>query len=123
MKASTYAHAISRLIEGGSDQGKLGDTLVAHLKESGRMKLLPGILAELKASAARNASVADSVEVAHESDAHAALAAAKAEGITASKAHVNHTLLSGWRARSKGTLVDRSGKRALIDLYRKIANA
>ena len=123
MKASTYAHAINRLIEAGNDEKKLGDTLMAHLKESGRLKLLPGILAELNASALRNASVADSVEVAHESDAPAALAAAKAEGVEASKAHVNHTLLSGWRARSKGTLIDRSGKRALIDLYRKIANA
>ena len=123
MKAATYAHAITRLIEAGNDEKKLGDTLVAHLQESGRMKLLPGILAELKASGARNASIAPSVEVAHEHDAHAALTSAKAGGIDAPKAHVNHTLLSGWRARNKGTLIDRSGKRALIDLYRKIANA
>ncbi len=123
MKASTYAHAIHRLIESGSDEAKLGDTLVAHLKASGRMKLLPGILAELNANAKRGAMVADTVEVAHEADAHVALAEAKTLGVIASKAHVNHTLLSGWRAKSKGTLVDRSGKRALIDLYRKIANA
>ncbi len=123
MKAATYAHAISRLIASGTDEGKLGDTLVAHLKASGRMKLLPGILAELTATKARNASVAPSVEVAHEKDAAAALLEAKAEGVHAEKAQVNSSLLSGWRAKSKGTLIDRSGKRALIDLYRKIANA
>ncbi|HRH23969.1 MAG TPA: hypothetical protein PK109_00020 [Candidatus Paceibacterota bacterium] len=122
MKAATYAKAIDRLVEAGTDQAKLAENLLKNLSATGRMKLLPGILGELKAYEARRQAVAPRVEVAHEKDASAALAAAKAEGITAEKAHVNHSLIRGWRARSRGTLVDRSSKRALIDLYRRIAN-
>jgi hypothetical protein len=33
---------------------------------------------------------------------------------------VNADLLSGWRLTTADTLIDRSGKRALIDLYRTI---
>lgn len=119
---ATYAHAIERLIASGMPEGKIGDNLVAHLKSRGRLKLLPSILAELEASKARNASVVAHVEVAHEKDKAGAIASAKEAGINAEHASVNHSLISGWRAQSKGLLADRSGKRALLDLYRNIGN-
>lgn len=120
---ATYAHAIDRLISSGLDQGKLGDNLVLHLKERGRMKLLPGILAELRTYQAKRSTVASKVEVAHEKDSARALAFAREIGVDVAHASVNRSLISGWRAQSKGTLVDRSGKRALLELYRKIAHA
>lgn len=123
MKARTYVEAIHRLRSAGVDEKKIGDNLVAHLKSRGALKLLPGILTELRAYEARMRSVEATVETAKESGASTALAGAKDAGITATKAVVNPSLISGWRARAKGILVDHSGKRALLDLYRKVADA
>lgn len=117
-----YAQALSESIKRGSDDAKLVDGLMKHLKEEGRMKLLPGILRELKRLQARDAKLAPSVEVASEAEGGAALAAASSAGITAPRVSVNPSLIRGWRARSGSTLVDRSAKKALVDLYQKITN-
>lgn len=117
-----YAQAIENLMEKGGDDKKIVAELTNHLTKTGRAKLLPGILRELKVLEARKATLAPQVEVASEKEADAALKAAKEAGIDAPKAHVNHALITGWRARSGGTLVDRSAKQGLIDLYRKITN-
>ena len=116
-----YAKAIDELSRReGAKAKELVAQLVAHLSATGRSKILPGILRELKVLEARRAKHAPFVEVASAAEAEWALAEAKKEGIEASKAHVNHALVSGWRARSGGTLVDRSAKRGLIDLYRAV---
>ncbi|MCI0597865.1 hypothetical protein L0Y34_02235 [Candidatus Parcubacteria bacterium] len=94
--------------------------LIAHLKSSGRMKMLPHIARELRKIGARRRLHAPHVEVASEKEKARALAEARAAGIDAKDVHVNRALISGWRARSAGMLVDESGKRALIDIYRKI---
>jgi F0F1-type ATP synthase delta subunit len=123
MLQTTYAKAIDRLVASGTNQGGIADSLVAHLKSRGRLKLLPGILNELKASEARHKTSDARVEVASEKESAAALRAAKEAGIDVAQAHVNHSLLHGWRAQTKGMLIDRSGKRALLDLYRRITDA
>ncbi len=121
MKSSVYADALRNLAsKKGADEGKFASNLIAHLGQTGRMKLLPAILRDLRTKEQRNKAVEASVEVAREADAKRALAGAKEAGIAAEKATVNPSLLSGWRARSGGTLVDRSGKRQLIELYRNI---
>lgn len=117
---AAYAKALERLIEAGHDEAKAVEKLVANLAARGRLKLLPLIRAELQASHARKSLTNARIEVASEHEKHAALAAAKAEGIEAHDAVVNPALLKGWRARKGGIQVDRSGKRALIDLYRRI---
>lgn len=118
-----YAQALDELAhQEGSDSKKLVTTLVTHLKAAGRMKLLPGILREYKIREARRAKLAPSVEVATDAEKHAAIAAAAKEGIVVTHATVNHALIKGWRARTGGTLVDRSAKRGLIDLYRNVTN-
>ncbi len=123
MRAATYADALTHAAGSeGADEAKLVSGLIAHLKESGRMKLLPGILLELKRAAARRATLAPSVEAASEGEAKGALAAAAAAGIHAKEVRVNPSLISGWRARGGGTLIDQSGKQALVDLYRHITN-
>lgn len=94
--------------------------LIAHLKSSGRMKMLPQIARELRKVAARRLAQESKVEVAHEKDKHHALIEAGKMGIDARHATVNHTLIDGWRARKGGALVDRSAKRALIDIYQKV---
>jgi len=105
-----------------ADEKKIVATLVQHLEETGRTKLLPRIARELAILEARRAKLAPQVEVASEGEAHTALAEAKAAGIEVSKATVNHALIKGWRARNGGTLIDKSAKRGLIDIYRNVTN-
>jgi F0F1-type ATP synthase delta subunit len=95
-------------------------TLIAHLRHTGRMKLLPQVLRELRTQAAREALLAPKVEVAHEKESARALRLAGAAGIHAKHARVNHSLVKGFRARSGSTLMDQSAKRALIDIYQQI---
>ena len=94
--------------------------LVAHLKSTGRVKMLPAILRQLRTIAARRRALAPVVEVAHEKEAARALRDAAAAGIVAKHVHINTALIHGWRARSGSQLVDRSAKRALIDIYQKV---
>jgi hypothetical protein len=93
---------------------------VAHLKAHGRLKLLPGILRELKRLEWRAHALDPHVEAASEVERSSAIEAAKKEGITAQSSSVNPELIRGWRARTQGALIDRSGKRALVDLYQAI---
>ena len=74
------------------------DELKAHLERTGRMKLLPQIVRELKAQEARERALAPRTETAKE----------------------NPSLISGFRTIENGILTDRTGKRALLDIYQKI---
>lgn len=73
------------------------DELKKHLERTGRVKLLPRILAELKERAAREAKLAPRKETAKE----------------------NPDLISGWRTIENGVLTDRTGKRALVSIYQR----
>ncbi len=117
-----YAQALAESITQGADEKVLADGLIKHLKAEGRSKLLPGILRELKRLDERAQKLAPSVEVASESESKEALREAAEAGITAPHATVNPSLIRGWRARAGGTLIDRSAKRALVDLYQRITN-
>jgi len=116
----SYAIALTNAIASGTDEAKAVDALIATLKADGRLKLLPGIVRELKKIEAKKSVLAPAVEVAHKSDEADALKEAAALGITAAHAKVNHDLVSGWRATAKGKLIDRSGKRMLTDIYQNV---
>ncbi len=118
-----YATVVTRLLASGRKEDEIVGNLVKHLKAKGRVKLLPGILRALKTQMERSKTLGATVEVASKEEAKTALAEAKALGIDAEEAVVNPILLSGWRARKEGVLVDRSGKRALTDIYRGIVKA
>lgn len=77
------------------------DTLIAHLKRTGRLKLLPRVLRELQQLEAREHQRAPKKETTKE----------------------NPSLISGWRSLEGGQLTDYSGKGALIEIYRGITNA
>ena len=117
---AVYAKALQKLIDAGHAEAEAVEKLVKHLAERGRVKLLAGIRRELRAVEARKRLTAPLVEAASEGEKHAARQGAKEAGIEATEVVVNPSLIRGWRARKGGTLVDRSGKRALIDLYQKI---
>lgn len=76
------------------------ESLRAHLERTGRLKLLPRVLAELKVREARVRVKAGRVETAHE----------------------NPSLLSGARTIENGMLTDTTAKRALLEIYQKITS-
>ncbi len=118
-----YAQAVSTMSRlEGRDEGKLVDGLVSHLKKSGRMKLLPGILRELKRENARSEKLAPVLEVASSKEEKSAKEALKTQGVEVVNTVVNPSLIRGWRARANGLLWDHSAKRALTDIYKKITN-
>lgn len=116
----SYATALTNVISSGTSEATAVENMVTYLKREGKMKMLPGIVRALKKHAARGAKLAPVVEVAHQSEASAALTEAKAHGIVAAHAVVNHDLVSGWRAHASGKLVDQSGKRMLTDIYQNV---
>jgi hypothetical protein len=73
-------------------------TLKEHLERTGRVKLLPQVLREFKQREAREKALAPRKETAKE----------------------NPLLIAGWRSIEDGVLIDRSAKRALIDIYQKV---
>lgn len=118
-----YAHAIRTMSrQEGRDQSALVSGLIAHLKKTGRAKLLPGIVRELKRENARAEKLAPVLEVASHKDEKAAKDLLKKEGIEVVNTVVNPSLIRGWRARAHGLLWDHSAKRALTDIYKKITN-
>jgi F0F1-type ATP synthase delta subunit len=122
MKLDNYTRLLEMIAELEDDKAadEAVEKLIRHLSVSGRVKMLPEIARELKKVVARRKSREAVVEIAHEKDAKHALAEAKAEGIEAAHARVNHSLIAGWRGRSDGTLVDRSAKAALVAIYQRI---
>lgn len=96
--------------------------LIHHLKSSGRIKMLPQIARELRNVAARRRALEPKVEAASEAEAARALACAHAAGIEAKRVRVNHSLIRGWRAWSRGKLVDTSAKRALVEIYTNVVS-
>ena len=76
------------------------EKLVAHLTRTGRLKLLPRVLSDLRVRLARAKKLAPRKETAKE----------------------NPSLISGWRTLENGTLTDTTGKRALVEIYQNITN-
>lgn len=116
----------TRLLEATAESGDKATSdaaitkLILHLKSAGRMKMLPQIAVELRKVAAKRHALRAVVEVAHEKESAAALRAAAHEGIVATRATINPSLIHGWRARSGDKLVDHSAKRALLHIYQKV---
>ncbi len=94
--------------------------LIAHLKSAGRIKMLPQIVREFRKIAARRRVLQPKVEVAREEEAAATLRVAAVHGVVVRRAVVNPALICGWRARKGSMLIDRSGKSALVAIYRKV---
>lgn len=74
------------------------DAFIAHLRSTGRLKLLPRVLRELRAEAARAQHLSS----------------------TKQTAATHPSLISGWRQIQDGVLTDHTAKGALVDIYRKI---
>ena len=118
-----YAHAVATMSRReGADEAAIVSGLMRELRLSGRSKMLPGILRELRTLEAREQRLAPVLEVATSRDEAAGREAMKKEGIEIEKVVVNPSLIQGWRVRANGLLWDQSAKRALTDIYKKITN-
>jgi len=118
-----YAQAIAHMhATSGKDEGTLVAGLVRHLKATGRLKLLPRIVLELKNLSLRTAKLAPLLEVATSGDESRAKESLKQQGVVVENVSVNPSLIRGWRARADGLLWDHSAKRALTDIYKQITN-
>ncbi len=74
------------------------ERLIKHLKDTGRIKLLPQILKEVRKNTLRQKRTVGGTETAKE----------------------NPSLVSGFRTVQKGILHDATAKNALIQIYRNI---
>lgn len=74
------------------------EAFIAHLKRTGRVKLLPQVLRELKEVELR----------------------AKKNGERTETADENPSLISGSRSIKNGLLTDTTGKRALLEIYKNV---
>ncbi|HEV3245321.1 MAG TPA: F0F1 ATP synthase subunit delta [Candidatus Paceibacterota bacterium] len=121
-----YAQALMQLIEGGMQPKKALHALVESLKVKGREALLPRIARAFERLAQRemhkNAVV---MSVAKEKDVHAGKRDAKEllETIGAEskdvEVRIDEDLIGGWRLEGRGMLVDRSFKKALLQMYNR----
>ncbi len=119
---SDYAKAIYRLKQRGDlTDAQIAENLRLHLTRAGKTKLLPAIVRELKRLSYMKQDVSV-VEIASEAARIPAVAAAKELGNQEQDVRINDALISGWRVKTRDTLIDRSGKRFLIDLYRSVTN-
>ena len=118
----TYTRFLETVAETGDAEvaERAVGRLIAHLKSTGRVKILPQILRALRKRIARHHTLRPYVEVAREKDSAQALSNAAFFGIRAKRAIVNPSLIYGWRARGRGAVVDRSAKQALITIYQKV---
>ncbi len=119
--AKKYSSVLARASDAKNiDNQEVVEKLVAHLKETGRLKLLPDIMRSLKEIRFRKLVNSPRVEVSREEDITEALAGAASAGVQAEVAVINKSLVRGWRVRTSSILVDYSAKRALLELYRNI---
>jgi len=118
-----YAKALVFVIERGGKPLASVRSLVRVLEREGRMALLPRIVHAFKRLAATD-SVRNSVVLSFAKkntrvsrkmrEALRELGVAKKDV----RVEVDPTLIGGWRLEGRGTLVDVSYKKALLDIYR-----
>jgi F0F1-type ATP synthase delta subunit len=117
--ADQYAHILETLPQDHSG----ADRFISFLKRRGHLKLLPAILSAYARLEAKSAKVAtDVIVVARDADQESAKIAAAKYGAHNAKLVVDHSVIGGWRFTGKSLLVDRTYKRALLDLYRTMTS-
>ncbi len=121
--ARQYSQAIVRVLEKtNNDNSIVVKKLIENLRSTGRLKLISGIVRELKVIEALEKKKAPFIEIAREEDREFVVTTAKKRNLPKVIATVNPSLIRGWRSCVSGTLVDNSTKQSLIKLYRNITN-
>lgn len=120
----SYTRVLESVIAHGDERvaSEALHKLIAHLRSTGRLKLLTQILQELKKTLSRRATHTTRLEVAHEREKATALAAVRTVGVHPEHVQVNPSLIQGWRVRSKDFLLDQSAKHALLTIYQRVTH-
>ncbi|MDO8514850.1 MAG: F0F1 ATP synthase subunit delta [bacterium] len=123
---TAYAMALWKMVAEGMDAKKAVHALIDVLAKNGRSSLTPRIArAFLRIAQRQLRKDAATLTVARDKDERYAKAAVKDVleelGIVSKdlKTQVDDTLIGGWRLEAKGTLVDASYKKQLIELYNR----
>jgi F0F1-type ATP synthase delta subunit len=109
-----YAQVLWRILDNGMDHAHAVSSLAKVLKRDGRMALMPKIakafrrIAQAQAAKSPRIFVARSAEITH---------AQKASGHPNASVTVDETLIGGWRLESAESIIDRSFKKYLLDIY------
>lgn len=114
---SAYAQALVRVVENGKSVKDAIASLSEALKRQGRTELLPKVVRALRRMAEREKASRPRVYVAHEKDGKAAFTAS---GLAEADVCIDETLIGGWRAESKESLMDMSFKKQLLSIYSSI---
>lgn len=96
------------------------EKFIEYLRTTGRLKLLPKILMELKINEAKESQRRVKTEIARQDDEADAKKAMSSYGIETESITINPTLISGWRILNTKKLIDGSAKRSLIEIYQKV---
>jgi F0F1-type ATP synthase delta subunit len=125
-----YAQALWKVIHAGTPAHKAVQALTETLKAHGRIALSPRIAKAFARIAERESGREGAVlTVAREKDERHAHAEAKkvlAEmgvEIQDLKTEVDDTLIGGWRLEGRGTLIDASYKKHLLDIFSSVTGA
>ncbi len=121
MKARVWAKAFIQVIEAGKSPKEALENMKNALKRQGKLKILPKILLEIKKQLQKQERRLPKLTVANEK----ALDEAKAliENPENVKVITDDTLIGGYIFEKNGHMIDKSFKRALLDLYRRIVKS
>lgn len=124
---TAYAQALWKMVEDGMEPKKAVHALHAELTKTGRASLMRRILRAFERIAERELRKEQAtLTVAREHDERHAKSAVKevlAELEVESKdlkTLIDDTIIGGWRLEAKGTLIDRSYKKQLMELYNRV---
>lgn len=121
MKPENYAHALSRLIEGGDTPSAAVKKLHALLLAQGREKLMPSIGRAYERLMAREGQKeSTTLFVAHRKDE---AAARTQSGAKHADIEIDASLIGGWRLEAGETLQDASWKNSLLTIYQNTIRA
>jgi len=117
MLETSYAQALWKMAEKGTDPKKAVSSLSESLKKNGRAELMPRILRAFKRLAQlEEKGKRARIWVARDKDAHSAM---KASGAGEADVCVDESLIGGWRLEKGETLIDASFKKMLLDMYNR----
>ena len=116
----SYATALWRTVQSGTDPKQAVSSLHEALVRRGRTSLMPHIAREFSRIAAREAQRGASVlVVARKSDEKEAR---KESGAHDAEIAIDETLIGGWRYENKEQLRDVSWKTSLLTMYAKVTS-
>ncbi len=126
----SYAQALWKVIQAGTPAHKAVQGLTETLRAHGRISLSPRIAKAFARIAEReSAHIGAVLTVAREKDQHHAhtkvvkMLADMGVEVKDLKTEVDDTLIGGWRLEGRGTLIDASYKKHLLDIFSSVTGA